>query len=234
MRLAGAGARGHPPTRPAPVTACSPGAGMSSYLLHNLLPIRGWWTRSAPSRSCSATTRTSWPRGSRTSSNLHGRASPCRPPAPRRWWPCTWRVPEPARRRVRHGAGRRRHLRVPAASAATCYERGRHPLRRRPLPRLRRRRRAARSAAAASAWSCSSGCSDALADGDTIHAVIRGSAINNDGARKVGYTAPSVDGQADGDRARRSPSRASRRHDRLRRGPRHRHAARRPDRGRAR
>ncbi|MBM3855507.1 MAG: type I polyketide synthase, partial [Verrucomicrobia bacterium] len=37
---------------------------------------------------------------------------------------------------------------------------------------------------------------DALADGDTIHAVIRGSAINNDGAGKVGYTAPSVEGQA--------------------------------------
>src|SRR6185436_7955860 len=30
----------------------------------------------------------------------------------------------------------------------------------------------------------------------TIHAVIKGSAINNDGAGKVGYTAPSVDGQA--------------------------------------
>jgi acyl transferase domain-containing protein len=37
---------------------------------------------------------------------------------------------------------------------------------------------------------------DALADGDTIRAVIRGSAINNDGASKVGYLAPSVDGQA--------------------------------------
>ncbi|MBB4635036.1 non-ribosomal peptide synthetase/type I polyketide synthase [Longimicrobium terrae] len=37
---------------------------------------------------------------------------------------------------------------------------------------------------------------DALADGDTIHAVIRGSAVNNDGAQKVGYTAPSVTGQA--------------------------------------
>ncbi len=36
----------------------------------------------------------------------------------------------------------------------------------------------------------------ALADGDCIHAVIKGSAINNDGALKVGYTAPSVDGQA--------------------------------------
>src|SRR5437868_8444460 len=37
---------------------------------------------------------------------------------------------------------------------------------------------------------------DALADGDTIHAVIKGSAINNDGSLKVGYTAPSVEGQA--------------------------------------
>ncbi len=39
--------------------------------------------------------------------------------------------------------------------------------------------------------------SEALADGDTIYAVIRGSAMNNDGSLKVGYTAPSVDGQAE-------------------------------------
>jgi acyl transferase domain-containing protein/acyl carrier protein len=38
--------------------------------------------------------------------------------------------------------------------------------------------------------------SDAVADGDNIYAVIRGTAINNDGSNKVGYTAPSVDGQA--------------------------------------
>src|SRR5882724_8964136 len=37
--------------------------------------------------------------------------------------------------------------------------------------------------------------SDALADGDTLLAVIRGSAVNNDGGRKAGYTAPSVEGQ---------------------------------------
>ncbi|MBE0457051.1 type I polyketide synthase [Pseudoalteromonas prydzensis] len=37
---------------------------------------------------------------------------------------------------------------------------------------------------------------DALADGDTVHAVIKGSAMNNDGNTKAGYTAPSVDGQA--------------------------------------
>ena len=37
---------------------------------------------------------------------------------------------------------------------------------------------------------------EALAAGDTIHAVIKGSAMNNDGAAKVGYTAPSVEAQA--------------------------------------
>jgi amino acid adenylation domain-containing protein len=37
---------------------------------------------------------------------------------------------------------------------------------------------------------------DAMADGDRIYAIIRGSATNNDGAQKVGYAAPSVDGQA--------------------------------------
>lgn len=37
----------------------------------------------------------------------------------------------------------------------------------------------------------------ALADGDTVHAVIKGSAINNDGSTKVDYAAPSVIGQAE-------------------------------------
>lgn len=39
--------------------------------------------------------------------------------------------------------------------------------------------------------------SDARADGDVVDAVIRGSAINNDGSLKAGYTAPSTDGQAE-------------------------------------
>jgi acyl transferase domain-containing protein len=38
---------------------------------------------------------------------------------------------------------------------------------------------------------------DALADGDRVYAVIRGSAVNNDGSAKVGFTAPSVEGQAE-------------------------------------
>ncbi len=39
--------------------------------------------------------------------------------------------------------------------------------------------------------------SDAMADGDHIWAVIKGSAVNNDGAAKAGYLAPSVDGQTE-------------------------------------
>ena len=39
--------------------------------------------------------------------------------------------------------------------------------------------------------------SAALRDNDTVHAVVLGSAVNNDGSRKVGYTAPSIAGQAD-------------------------------------
>lgn len=37
---------------------------------------------------------------------------------------------------------------------------------------------------------------DAIADGDDIYAVIKGWGINNDGHSKMGYTAPSVDGQS--------------------------------------
>lgn len=37
---------------------------------------------------------------------------------------------------------------------------------------------------------------DALADGDSVVAVIKGSAVNNDGSMKVGFTAPSISGQA--------------------------------------
>ncbi|GIJ63217.1 type I polyketide synthase [Virgisporangium aurantiacum] len=38
--------------------------------------------------------------------------------------------------------------------------------------------------------------SDAVADGDPVHAVVLGNAINNDGAAKIGFSAPSVDGQS--------------------------------------
>ncbi len=39
--------------------------------------------------------------------------------------------------------------------------------------------------------------SDAIRDGDTVHALVKGTAVNNDGATKTGFTAPGVAGQAD-------------------------------------
>jgi acyl transferase domain-containing protein len=38
--------------------------------------------------------------------------------------------------------------------------------------------------------------SDAVRDGDTIYAIVKGTAVNNDGSAKAGYTAPGVRGQA--------------------------------------
>src|SRR5439155_1304272 len=60
---------------------------------------------------------------------------------------------------------------------------------------------------------------DALKDGDTIHAVIRGSAVNNDGSRKVSYAAPGVVGQTEvvvGAAAGRGERVRGRRHERAR------------------
>ena len=37
---------------------------------------------------------------------------------------------------------------------------------------------------------------DAMRDGDTIYATIRGAAFNNDGDQKVGFTAAGLDGQS--------------------------------------
>ena len=99
------------------------------------------------------------------------------------------------RRRVRHGAGRRRVDRRLPSKPATCTSKT-ASCRRTATAARSTRTRAARSAATASAWCVLKRLADALADGDTIHAVIRGTAINNDGSGKVGYTAPSVDGQA--------------------------------------
>ena len=85
------------------------------------------------------TTRTSWPPASRTSWTCAAPPSTCRRRAPPRWWPSTWPA-RPAERRVRPGAGRRRHRRRPAARAATCYAPGGIVVARRALPRLRRAR----------------------------------------------------------------------------------------------
>lgn len=50
---------------------------------------------------------------------------------------------------------------------------------------------------------------DAIRSRDHIHAVVLGAAINNDGARKAGYTAPSIEGQAEVIRAAHADARIS-------------------------
>ena len=61
--------------------------------------------------------------------------------------------------------------------------------------------RAFDASAAGTVWGSGGGVvvlkrlSDALADGDHIRAIVRGNAVNNDGSNKVGFSAPSVDGQ---------------------------------------
>ena len=56
--------------------------------------------------------------------------------------------------------------------------------------------RGARSSPAGPAVVTLKRLSDAERDEDTIYAVIKGSAVNNDGAAKIGFTAPSIEGQA--------------------------------------
>ncbi|WP_457580743.1 beta-ketoacyl synthase N-terminal-like domain-containing protein [Ensifer canadensis] len=69
---------------------------------------------------------------------------------------------------------------------------------------------------------------DALRDGDRIFAVIRGYGINNDGSDKIGFTAPSVEGQADAISSALANAGVDPPDDRLCRVPRHRDPARRP------
>ena len=63
------------------------------------------------------------PRGSPTSWTCAGPASPCRPPARPRWSPSTSPA-RPARRRVRHGAGRRRRRSASPQRAGYLYQEG--------------------------------------------------------------------------------------------------------------
>ena len=92
-------------------------------------------------------------------------------------------------RRMRTGHRRRRQPDSCAGGSRSSFTQGRHAGARRALQDVRCRGRRVSCAARAAASSCSKRLSDALADGDRIRAVIRGTAVNQDG-RTNGLTAP--------------------------------------------
>ena len=102
---------------------------------------------------------------------------------------------------------------------------------RRPCRAVRRRRRRHDLRRRRRAWWCSSGWLTRWPPATTIHAVIHGSAINNDGTGKAGFTAPGVDGPDRGDRAALGDGRGRPRDDRAVEAHGTGTRARRPDRG---
>ena len=140
-------------------------------------------------------------------------------------------VPQPARRRLRHGARGRRVDRS-ARQDRVLLRRRRHSLAGRTLPRVRRegpghrageRRRRRRAEAAVAG---------ASATATRFTRSFAAPAINNDGAQKVGFTAPERRGTGRRHRTRAGGGRSRAGDDRLRRSARHRDGARRSDRDR--
>ena len=132
-------------------------------------------------------------------------------------------LPEPAQRTSAMS-------RSPAASRSRAPQRSRLPVRAgrhrfagRPVPHVRRRGAGQRLGNGVAVVVLKR-LDEALADGDHIYAVIRGSAINNDGIVRAGYTAPGAGRAGRGRSPRRwTTAGVDRRHDRLRRSARHRH-----------
>ena len=138
---------------------------------------------------------------------------------------------QPAQRWLRRRARRRRrhHLSATAAATSTRKARWRRPT---ATPARSTRKAAGTVFSDGVAVVVLRRLSDAIADGDTVYAVLLGAAVNNDGERARELHRAEPDGPGDGDRRGPRRRRHRRAHALLRRGPRHRDAARRSHRDR--
>ena len=118
------------------------------------------------------------------------------------------RLPEPARRRVRLGARRRRQPDALARHDASRLSQAARAGARRALQGLRRARRRLRPRRGLRRRRAQARCADALADGDRDLALVRGSAVNQDG-RSDGLTVPNGPAQRGGDPRGARPRAAS-------------------------
>ena len=135
---------------------------------------------------------------------LPGRRSACTRPARPRWWRRRWRWTACAAAHcdLALAGGVVDHLpaeqRLPVPGRLDGFAGRPHPHLRRATPQGTVFSDGVAVVRAASA------CPTRSPTATPIHAVIRGAAVNNDGADKASFTAPSPDGQARGDRARRT------------------------------
>ena len=188
---------GHDPHRFDGAVGVFAGSGMNTYLIHNLITNPdlvesvGWFLLRHTEQ------RQGLPRHTRLvpASIFVVRASTSRQPARPRWS----RFTRPARACCRGSATSRwpvARRSMPSRTVAICTRRARS------CPGTDTADRSTRSSDG-TVFGNGAGVvvlrrlDDALADGDHVRAVIKGSAVNNDGARKVGYLAPSVDGHAE-------------------------------------
>jgi len=187
MRLGGPGAGRLRRRRAGGRTAVYAGRGLNTYLLQNLLPNRELLASAGELQAILLnnndflTTRISYRLDLKGPSALvqtacstglvavHMACQACSPGS------VTWRSPARSR--------------SPCRSSPATLPGGERDVRRRPLPRLRRPSRRRRRGGGAGMVVLKR-LAEAVADGDYVHAVIRGSAVNNDGGARVGFTAP--------------------------------------------